>query len=45
VVGALNQMQATLVRRTNENEWLSKSLFETHLDYMKGAEPSVKFSF
>ena len=45
VVGALNQMQATLVHRTNENEWLSKSLFETHLDYMKGAEPSVKFSF
>ena len=45
VVGALNQMQATLVHRTSENEWLSKSLFETHLDYMKGAEPSVKFSF
>ena len=45
VVGAINQMQATLVQRTNENEWQSKSLFETHLDYMKGAEPSVKFSF
>jgi len=45
VVGAVNQMQATLVHRTSENEWLSKSLFETHLDYMKGAEPSVKFSF
>ena len=45
VVGAINQMQATLVQRTNENEWLSKSLFETHLDYMKGTEPSVKFSF
>ena len=45
VVGAVNQMQATLVQRTNENDWQSKSLFETHLDYMKGTEPSVKFSF
>ena len=45
VVGAINQMQATLVQRTYENEWQSKSLFETHLDYMKGTEPSVKFAF
>jgi len=45
VVGAINQMQATLVHRTNKNEWQSKSLFETHLDYMKGTEPSVKFAF
>jgi len=45
VVGVINQMQATLVQRTNENEWQSKSLFETHLDYMKGIEPSVKFAF
>ena len=45
VVGAINQMQATLVQRTNENKWQSKSLFETHLDYMKGTEPSVKFAF
>jgi len=45
VVGAINQMQATLVHRTNENEWQSKSLFDTHLDYMKGTEPSVKFAF
>ncbi len=45
VVGAINQMQATLVQRTNENDWQSKSLFETHLDYMKGSEPSVKFAF
>ena len=45
VVGAINQMQATLVQRTNENEWQSKSMFETHLDYMKGTEPSVKFAF
>jgi len=45
VVGAINQMQATLVQRTSDNDWQSKSLFETHLDYMKGAEPSVKFAF
>jgi len=45
VVGAINQMQATLVHRTNENDWQTKSLFETHLDYMKGTEPSVKFAF
>jgi len=45
VVGAINQMQATLVQRTSENDWQSKSLFETHLDYMKGKEPSVKFAF
>ena len=45
VVGAINQMQAILVQRTGENDWQSKSLFETHLDYMKGAEPSVKFAF
>ena len=45
VVGTINQMQATLVQRTSENEWKSKSLFETHLDYMKGTEPSVKFAF
>ena len=45
VVGAINQMQATLVQRTNENKWQSKSMFETHLDYMKGTEPSVKFAF
>jgi len=45
VVGVINQMQATLVQRTSENDWQSKSLFETHLDYMKGTEPSVKFAF
>ena len=45
VVGAINQMQATLVQRSSKNEWQSKSLFETHLDYMKDAEPSVKFAF
>ena len=45
VVGAINEMHATLVERINENEWHSKSLFETHLDFMKGSEPTVKFTF
>ena len=45
VVGAINQMQATLVQRTSENDWQLKSLFETHLDYMKGSEPAVEFAF
>jgi len=45
VVGSKNQMHATLVTRLNDNEWHSKSLFETHLDIMKGSEPSVKFTF
>ena len=45
VVGAINQMQATIVQRISENDWQSKSLFETHLDYMQGTEPSVKFAF
>ena len=45
VVGEKNQMHATLVTRLNDNEWYSKSLFETYLDIMKGSEPSVKFTF
>ena len=45
VVGEKNQMHATLVTRLNDNEWHSKSLFETYLDIMKGYEPSVKFTF
>ena len=45
VVGEKNQMHATLVTRLNNNEWHSKSLFETYLDIMKGSEPSVKFTF
>jgi len=45
VVGSKNQMHAMLVTRLNDNEWKSKSLFETHLDLMKGSEPSVKFTF
>ena len=45
VVGAVNQMRAIIVIRTSQKEWQSKSLFETHLDYMIGTEPSVKFAF
>jgi protein-L-isoaspartate(D-aspartate) O-methyltransferase len=45
VVGTKNHMHATLVKRINESEWQSKSLFETHLDYMKGSEPKEEFTF
>jgi len=45
VVGEKNQMHATLITRLNDNEWSSKSLFETYFDIMKGYEPSVKFTF
>ena len=45
VVGSVNQMRAIIVIRTSEKEWQSKSLFETHLDYMIGTEPSVQFAF
>ena len=45
VVGSKNQMHATLVSRETELLWNSKSLFETHLEFMKGHEPPIKFSF
>ena len=45
VVGSRNHMHATLISRTNELDWHSKSLFETHLEFMKGHEPIEKFSF
>ena len=45
VVGSKNQMHAILINRISDNEWLSKSLFETYLDIMKGSEPPLKFTF
>ena len=45
VVGSKNQMHATLVERIDGDKWKSKSLFETHLEFMKGHEPPKKFSF
>jgi protein-L-isoaspartate(D-aspartate) O-methyltransferase len=45
VVGSKNQMHATLISRETEHLWNSKSLFETHLEFMKGHEPSIQFSF
>ena len=45
VVGSKNQMHATLISRETELVWNSKSLFETHLEFMKGHEPSIQFSF
>jgi protein-L-isoaspartate(D-aspartate) O-methyltransferase len=45
VLGSKNQMHATLISRETELIWNSKSLFETHLEFMKGHEPPKKFSF
>lgn len=45
VVGSKNQMRATLVSRTSKIDWQTKSLFETHLEFMKGHEPVEQFSF
>jgi len=45
VVGSKNQMHATRISRETEHLWNSKSLFETHLEFMKGHEPSIQFSF
>ena len=45
VVGSKNQMRATLVTRTSKIDWQTKSLFETHLEFMKGHEPVEQFSF
>jgi len=38
-------MHATLILRETELIWNSKSLFETHLEFMKGHEPPKKFFF
>jgi protein-L-isoaspartate(D-aspartate) O-methyltransferase len=45
IIGSKNEMQATLITRISENEWRTKSIFETHLDYMKGQEPTAIFAF
>ena len=45
VVGSKNKMKASIINSNNKNKWQSKSLFETHLDYMLGLEPTEKFNF
>jgi len=45
VIGVKNKMQATLITRISETEWRTKSIFETHLDYMEGQEPAAVFAF
>ena len=45
VVGSKNHMHATLVSRSTKIDWHTKSLFETHLEFMKGHEPVEQFSF
>lgn len=45
IIGSKNKMQATIITRISDNEWQTKSIFETHLDYMQGQEPAVVFAF
>ena len=45
IIGSTNHMQATLTTRLSEDEYQSKSIFETQLDYMIGTEPKVQFAF
>ena len=45
VVGSKNKMKASIIRSNNKNKWQSKSLFETHLDYVIGLEPTAQFNF
>ena len=45
VVGSKNKMKASIINSNNKNKWQSKQLFETHLDYMLGLEPTEKFNF
>ena len=45
VVGSKNKMKASIINSNNKNKWQSKPLFETHLDYMLGLEPTEKFNF
>ena len=45
VVGSKNKMKASIIRSNNKNKLQSKSLFETHLDYVIGLEPTAQFNF
>ncbi|MBE8190390.1 MAG: protein-L-isoaspartate O-methyltransferase [Candidatus Thioglobus sp.] len=45
VEGSGAAMQAKLIARTSEHEWVTKSLFETHLDTMQGLEIAQSFEF
>jgi len=45
VEGTGNAMQAKLITRISEHEWVTKSLFETHLTTMQGLESAEQFTF
>jgi len=45
VVGELPVMEARLVRRTGEAEWMAESLFETVLPALHGAPRRESFTF
>ncbi|GAA0718927.1 protein-L-isoaspartate O-methyltransferase [Dokdonella soli] len=44
VVGESPAMQATLYTHPDETHWLSESLFETDLPYLRNAEPPRRFT-
>ncbi len=45
IVGSAPVMEALLVRRVDENEWIRESLFETVVDPLVNAAPGRKFVF
>jgi len=45
VIGNDLLMEAQLIRRINQNEWSTESLFETHLPAILNAEKPAAFSF
>lgn len=45
VEGTGNAMSAKLIKRISEHKWETQSLFETHLDTMRGLETMQSFEF
>lgn len=45
ITGSSPAMEALLITRTKEREWVTESLFETDLPYLIGAEPKIDFAF
>jgi protein-L-isoaspartate(D-aspartate) O-methyltransferase len=45
VVGDNSAMQAICYTRTEHNQWLEETLFETQLAHLNGSQPTLVFSF
>lgn len=45
VTGQAPAMEALLITRTADDEWMTESLFETDIPYLVGAEPAPSFAF